>query len=103
MTSLEAFSICKGVVALPSAQTVPRLTSGMIHKMGDKYIKNALIAMTQDDFVNKLVRLGDDDSFRRNVEDSICERKSLLFDDVSTVLEFEGLLEAFHMAHSRKR
>mmetsp|Transcript_22324 Transcript_22324/g.34236 ORF Transcript_22324/g.34236 Transcript_22324/m.34236 type:complete len:678 (+) Transcript_22324:1039-3072(+) len=100
VTSLEAFSVCKAVVTLPSAQTVPHLTSGIIHKMDSLNITNALVATSYDDFLNKLIHLGEDDSFRRATEDLICERNSILFDDASSILEFNDLLKAFYTVHS---
>lgn len=87
VTSLEAFHACKAVVTLPSLQTVPKLTSGMIRVMN---MTETLIGNTVEEFVEITISLLDN-NHRKNVEKKVCERQHLLHSQHNVVEEWENL------------
>jgi predicted O-linked N-acetylglucosamine transferase (SPINDLY family) len=92
VTSLEAFAVCKAVVTYPAGQTVPQLTAGMIRKMNDTKLSEALIGSTLDETLEKVLRLGNDEGHRRDVEKRLCEKNGVLYDSKEVVFEWETLL-----------
>lgn len=88
VTSLEAFDLCKTVISLPSYQSVPTLTGGMIEVMG---ITNFLAANTIDEYVKIVGHLIQNEKYRREVESTICSKNYLLYDQKSVVKEWETL------------
>ena len=89
VTLLEAFASCKAVVTLPSLQSVPALTAGMIRKMG---LMDALIAKSRDHFIQIAKNLiSNNSSFRNDIENKICKQNYLLYEQQNVVHEWETL------------
>lgn len=100
MTTLEAFAECKAVVTLPSRQTVPRLTAGMIGRMG---LERELIANDIERYVDIVSRLLKEDGYRRSVEEEICRRREVLYEQDDTVEEWESFLFKAHRQAEHQR
>lgn len=88
VTSLEAFGLCKAVVTLPSVQSVPKLTAGMIKMMN---ITSKLIAANEDEYVEVVIRLLENEEYRKSVETQICENDHLLYSQKPVVDEWESV------------
>lgn len=101
MTTLEAFGSCKAVVTLPSRQTVPRLTAGMIARMGGN-LERDLIANDVEEYADVVSRLSEDDGYRRSVEDEICRRRHVLYEQHDAVEEWESFLFRVHRQQERQ-
>lgn len=67
-----------------------RLASGVLRRMG----LNALIAQTKLEYVNLVVRLVVDPSYRSHIRQEIQQRKSVLFDDQSAMGPFQDFVES---------
>jgi predicted O-linked N-acetylglucosamine transferase (SPINDLY family) len=88
VTTLEAFSLCKPVVTLPSAQSVPMLTKGMLDDVASE-----LIASTEEEYVSTAVRLATDRKVRESLEKTICEKtRGKVYDNHAVVGEFEAMI-----------
>ena len=106
VTSLEAFQACKAVVTLPGSQTVPRLTKGMLERMGeaeagggggggggDVFLARELVAKDLEQYVEFAVGIAQDEGKRKRIEKDICDKKYILFDDKAVVEEFSVAIE----------
>ena len=88
VTSLEAFALCKTVVTAPGLQTVPALTAGMYAHMG----MTDLIAQSRAEFVDLALRVRSDLAWRGALEEEICRKNSVLYENHSSVREWERFL-----------
>eukprot|EP00957_Ditylum_brightwellii_P205171 15342652-Ditylum_brightwellii.AAC.1 len=89
VTTLEALGACKAVVTLPTNQSVPRLTAGMVQKMGMDHV---LTADSIEDYLNKSKKLLDI-NYRTEVEKEICLRRKHVYDQMDAVREWENLFK----------
>jgi len=94
VTTLEAFSVCKLVVTLPSLQTVPQLTAGMYRHMR---LNDDLVLTDIDTYVEAASRLAHNVSEREALENNLCNisRDPLLgvFQSEAAVHEWASFLE----------
>lgn len=91
VTSLEAFSLCKPVVTLPSRQNVPALTAGMYSSLGI----DGLVARDEEEFVSLAVEFANDGAKLKDVSRRICalgDRR--LFDGTEAGREWREFLRA---------
>ena len=79
----------RSIVVLPSGFHRGRYTLGCYRKMGI----DECIARDGGDFVERAVRIGTDEVYRRELETRILEASSVLFDDYGAVLEHERIFE----------
>jgi len=95
-TSCEALALGVPVVTLPSFQLPGRFTMGLYREMG----LDACIAQSEEDFVDRAVRLATEPERRRLVSAQILERAAALFDrpDTGRILGEELL----RLAESRR-
>jgi predicted O-linked N-acetylglucosamine transferase (SPINDLY family) len=88
-TSLDAFRVGTPVLAWQGAMARGRQTSAMLRMLG----VDELIAVDEDDYVSKAVRLCDDAIQRSSLRERISQRSALLFDDSSAVGAFAAFIE----------
>ena len=87
-SSLEAFSLGKIVITLPSKYLPGRFTYGFYKKMNimEPVVNNF------DEYINKTVKYLLDDNFKRKIESKIKSKKDLLFNDKESLNEWQNLL-----------
>lgn len=87
-TSLECFNLGKPVVTLPSQHIHGRFTYGFYKTMGiDEFIVDSV-----EDYVEKAVLLGQDETYRNKWSATILEKSNVLWDDETSVKEWETTL-----------
>ena len=94
VTSLEAFAACKSIVTLPSSQSVPQLTSGMLKAMN---LTKNLLVNNVDEYVDSVIRLISNKTLRLELEKKICERSHVLYNQKNVVDEWEFLFQRLMM------
>ena len=90
--SLEAFSLGKCVVTLPSEYLSGRFTYGFYKKMGI----TDLIVNSKDAYIEKVVELLNNDEKRYNLEQMILSKKSLLFLEEKSILDWEDKISKIY-------
>ena len=97
-TTLECFNMGKPVVTLPSSHINGRFTYGFYKTLGiDEFI-----ATNVDDYVSKALNLGSDAAYREKWSRLIQERSSMLWNDMSSVKEWEHTLSTLTKPHVRR-
>lgn len=99
VTSLEAFAYCKPVVTLPSLQTVPRLTGGMLQSIGAR----DLIATSEQTMVDLVAKVVRNSTWRAVLESAICaavEKGGGLYESPQAVEEWATWLARVHLTVS---
>lgn len=101
-TTLEAFDFGRPVVCWPSKRMMPgRFTQGFYQIMGLE--KVGCCANSSEEYIDATMRLLKDGAFYKFVSDKIIERRERLFEDPSTVREYEQLiarLVRMHLPHT---
>lgn len=97
-TSLEAFDFGIPVVCKPSNVINGRFTRGFYEIMGMDL--NLCCATNSEDYVDKVLRLLNDDFYYTGVSQSILKYKSLLFENPETVADYQNMLVKLIRRHS---
>ena len=93
VTTFEAFSRGLPVVVLPTRITVEQLTLGQIRELR---LEEELVAVTIDEYVNKVVRFGKSKEWRRRVGGLILERGERLFGErqkLEVISEYQSFFQ----------
>ena len=87
-SSMEASWLGRPIVTWPGPMMRGRHTYAILKRMG----LEALIANDLRDYVERVVRLVEDEAWRAELERVIAERKDALFDDLEPIRGFEAFL-----------
>ena len=97
-TTLECFNLGKPVVTLPSQHIYGRFTFGFYKAMGiDEFVVSS-----EDEYVEKALRLGTDKEYREQWSAIIKERSSVLWNDKKSVTEWENTLSMLSRPYVRR-
>jgi predicted O-linked N-acetylglucosamine transferase (SPINDLY family) len=97
-TSLEAFDFGIPVVCRPSNVINGRFTRGFYEIIGIDL--NLCCADSSDEYVEKVLRLLNDDFYYAGVSQSILKGKSRLFENPETVADYQNMLVKLIRRHS---
>jgi len=87
LTSFDGFSLNQPIVTLPGEFLRGRFTSGFYRRMEI----DDCVAESHEDYVDIAVKVATDADFREAIRDRIRERSPVLFEDASSVPEYEEL------------
>lgn len=85
-SSFEAFSLGKVVVTRPSIMINGRFTTGFYKKMGLEH----MIMNSKDEYINFAIKLGNEPTYRKNLEKEVRENSPKLFLDKETIEEWKN-------------
>lgn len=97
-TSLEAFDFGIPVICKPSNVINGRFTRGFYEIMGIDL--NLCCAANSDEYVDKVIRLLNDDFYYTGVSQSILKGKARLFENPETVADYQNMLVKLIRRHS---
>ena len=92
VTSLEAFALLTPVLTLPSEQTVPALTSGMLAYIGIDS-DSTLLQQNKSDYILTLQRLLSEASLLEQMRSNLAKRVWKLFADQGSVKEMMRMIK----------